>query len=225
MIKGIIFDFDDTLVNSDPLHIKSWRSLFNDHDRDFNKFPKTLRSTMLGKRTKENAKTYLDFFELNEDLEKILNKKNEIFTQLAEKELRLMPGAKRAINLLHKSGFKLALVSGSSKVYIIEILKRFNLLKFFITVIGGEDVQLGKPNPEGFIKAVEKLDVKPEECLVLEDATRGIEAAKAAGCFCFAVKNPNIYGQDFSEADKVLNSLNDLNKELISGILKDEQLF
>lgn len=114
---------------------------------------------------------------------------------------------------------------GSSKVYIIEILKRFNLLKFFITVIGGEDVQLGKPNPEGFIKAVEKLDVKPEECLVLEDATRGIEAAKAAGCFCFAVKNPNIYGQDFSEADKVLNSLNDLNKELISGILKDEQLF
>ena len=127
-----------------------------------------------------------------------------------------MPGLNESLSYYRQKEFKIALASSGTKKYIEMVLDRFKIKDYFDVVISGDHVKHGKPHPEVYEIALEKLGVKPSESVVLEDAEVGIESAKGAGCFCVAVTNPYTPKQDLSKADKVIHSLNEINTVKLS---------
>ncbi len=138
-------------------------------------------------------------------------KRDENFLDLVKEKLVPIPGLFSLIDLFKKNKFKFSITSSGTKGYINLILSKVELENIFDVVISGDDVKIGKPNPETYMVACKKLNLQPKECIVLEDATVGIKAAKRAGCKCIAVKNPNTPQQDFSKADYVVNSLGEIS--------------
>ena len=111
------------------------------------------------------------------------------------------------------------LTSSGIFAYVTECLKQLNLANFFDVIVSGEDLDKGKPDPQTFLVAAQKLGVHPNECVVIEDAQYGIKAAKVAGMYCIAIPyhgNGMDHTQDISAADIELNSLNDITKEIFS---------
>ena len=104
----------------------------------------------------------------------------------------------------------MALATGASREKLEFILKKFQIKQFFDAIITADDVENGKPDPEVFLKAAQKLGVDPENCIVMEDASNGAEAAKAAGMACIAITSTRGKNQ-LQKADLVVNSYQELN--------------
>lgn len=215
MIKGIIYDMDDLMVNSDPLHARTWEILFKKHGYSFNELPENMKADFIGMRVIDILKEIVEHFNLDSDIGKLYQERTDIFLDLVKNELEAMPGLHGSLDLLREHKYPIALASSGVKKYIDLVLDKFNIAKYFDAIISGDDVGKGKPDPETYKVAARKLSLLPSECLVLEDASKGIEAAKKAGCICFAIKNPNTPPQDHSQADKIFNSLNDITIEII----------
>jgi len=115
--------------------------------------------------------------------------------------------------------YKLALASQGHKYNVLAMVEKFDFNKYFDVVLGKQDVNKSKPDPEIFLRAAEKLKVKPEECLVVEDSEKGIIAAKRARMKCIAI--PDDWTKkynDFSRADLIINDLNELSLDKIQSL-------
>lgn len=124
-----------------------------------------------------------------------------------------MPYAKRTLEFFSKRK-KLGLASTGSKKEILLKLKKTGFDKYFSAIVSRDDVKKGKPYPDIYLAAVKKLNLKPKDCLAVEDTKSGVEAAKSAGLICFAIPNKFSGTQNFSKADKVLKSLKEVVKEI-----------
>jgi len=215
MIKAIIYDMDDLMVNSDPLHALAWEELLADFNHKFSDLPEELRSKFIGRRVIDICKEIIHTLDLDANLEEFYEKRIAIFLELVRNELKAMPGLVESLKLFKAGGFKIALASSGAKQYIKLVLDRFEIKDYFDVIVSGDDVNIGKPHPETYTVACKKLGFNPEECLVLEDAKNGIESAKVAGCKCVAIINPHTPSQDHSQADLILDSLNELSLEII----------
>ncbi|MFA6381786.1 MAG: HAD family phosphatase [Candidatus Buchananbacteria bacterium] len=215
MIKGVIYDLDDLMVNSIGFHQKANQKVLKKYNSDFNKLPKDLYNKFVGMRVIDILETFIKNLNLKVDLETLKTERETIFLDLIKNELEAMPGLLESLNLFKKHNLKLAVASSGTTRYINIVLNKFNLINFFNVIISGDDVKNGKPNPETFTLAAKKLNLDPPQCLVLEDATNGIKAAKTAGCKCLAIKNPYTPPQDLTNADAVLNSLLQINSNIL----------
>lgn len=202
---------DDLMVNSQPLHAEASNYVFEKYGVDLGKLPSGVRAGFIGMRVSDVLKEIIRYFDLKVNFEKIRKERSELFLKLVEKKLKLMPGLKKSLKLFKENGIKIALASSGTKEYINLVLTKFNLTKYFDVIVSGDDVKRGKPDPETYLIAIKKLHIKSSQAVVLEDATNGITAAKAAGCFCIAIKNPHTPKQDLSKVDLVLDSLSDLS--------------
>jgi beta-phosphoglucomutase-like phosphatase (HAD superfamily) len=131
-----------------------------------------------------------------------------------------MPGLFILTDMLKKAGFRLALASSSNFDHIQIVLKKLNLEDCFEVILSGDHVEKGKPNPEIYQKTAQKLRVRPEQCLVLEDTQTGVSAAKGAKMKCIAVPNQYTKGQDFSKADVRVKSLLDISIKIIHQVME-----
>lgn len=122
---------------------------------------------------------------------------------------------------VYNEKYLLALASSNNRKIVDSIMDRFDLSKYIKVSISGEDVLKGKPNPEIFLKAAKKLDVKPSNCVVIEDAFAGVQAAKAAGMKCIGYKNLNSGKQDLSDADLIVESFSELSLDCIKKLLQE----
>jgi HAD superfamily hydrolase (TIGR01509 family) len=122
------------------------------------------------------------------------------------------------INNLKREGFLLGLASSSPYTIIEMVLKRFSIRTAFDCVVSGEDFKNGKPAPDIFLKTADLLNVPPAQCVVIEDATHGVAAAKAARMKCVGFSNPNSPGQDFALADVVVSEINKLSVQQIRSM-------
>ena len=215
MIKAVIYDMDDLMVNSNPLHIQASEKVFRKYGIDLEKIPQNIRSGFIGMRVADILRFVVDYFNLVLDFEKLRKQRSKIFFSLVAKELKAMPGLMQSLEFFKKNNFKIALASSGTKEYINLVLKKFKLAKYFDVVVSGDDVKFGKPDPETYLIACKKLQIMPKKIIVLEDATKGIEAAKTAGCICIAVKNPYTLKQNLAAADLIINSLTDLNSKTL----------
>lgn len=215
MIKGVIYDLDDLMVNSHPLHYKTDKLLLKKYGYNLDSVPKELLSKFVGMRTVDVWNIIIRELNLKEGIDYLHKKRTQLFLKLVEKELKIMPGLLHSLKLLKENKFKLAIASSGIREYIQIVLKKFNLTQYFDSVISGDDVKVGKPDPEIYITTCRELNLNPGECLVLEDATNGIESAKKAGCKCIAIRNLNTPPQNYSKADLVLNSLEELSLDVI----------
>jgi len=218
MLKAVIYDLDDTMVNSNPLHARAWEGLLKAYGYTFTDIPKHMRSGFIGMRLIDVAKEVTEYLKLDINSDELYRKRIEAFLLLVEKELELMPGLLESLELFKKHHYKLAIASSGAKKYVELVLHKFHMKDYFDSVITGDDVTKGKPNPEAYLVTAKKLGIPPSECLVLEDATKGIQAAKAAGCLCIAIRNPNVPPQTYHDADAVVNSLHEINLDIIERL-------
>lgn len=188
MIKAVIFDLDGVLVSTDMLHYKAWKKLADqlgihnftlaDNVRQRGVSRMASLEVLLEKSNKRYSES--EKIQLAEIKNKIYV---ESLSKLSEKDV--LPGAGEVIGFLRKHGIKIALGSASKNAQLI--LEKTGLFPMFDFISSGLNTTRSKPDPEVFLVAAEGLEVKPEDCLIVEDSDAGIQAAKTGGMYAMAV--------------------------------------
>ena len=145
----------------------------------------------------------------------LIEQKNQLFEELAKSQGHIIEGVGDFLQMLAANDIRMAICSGALLSEIELILDQANLRSFFETIVSAEQVKMGKPDPEGFLLAMERLNnnsnspVAPADCIVIEDSHWGLEAAKAAGMHTIAVTN-SYDAEQLSIAEKIVTDLRDL---------------
>ncbi len=214
--KAVIWDMDGVIADTAPYHLKAWQEVFQKKDvafteedfrRNFGQRNDTIIHNTLGKLTSQS------------EIDTIAREKERKFRKTVRQNIKPLPGAIKLIKSLRQHGFKLALASSAPIENIKLLTKGLGIDNCFHAIISGSDVTEGKPSPQGFLLAAQRLGVEPRNCIVIEDAIAGITAAKRAGMNCLAVTNTHPR-PSLMEADLVVDTLeavtvNDL-EELLS---------
>ncbi|MBD9056508.1 MAG: beta-phosphoglucomutase [Eubacterium ventriosum] len=179
--KGIIFDLDGVICHTDKYHYLAWKKLADELEIDFdeefnNRFRGVSREACLNMLL-ESA----DITATKEEKTQLCDRKNgyykELLKEMSKKDLS--EEVKSTLDKLKAEGYKMAIGSSSKNVSII--LKRLGLEDFFDKISDGNNISKSKPDPEVFVVAAEMLNLSAKDCLVVEDAEAGIEAAEAGG--------------------------------------------
>ncbi len=218
MIRAVIFDMDDLMINSYPVHILAAEEALKKYGHSLAEMPENIRRGFLGKRVIDSVKAAREYFKLPVSTEELYSEREKIFLGLIRNKIEPMPGLFRIIEMLEKEKLDMAIGSSGTRDYIGLVLEQLNLNDKFKIIVSGEDVEKGKPDPAVFLLSAERLRRMPEECLVLEDATNGIEAAKKAGMGVIGVRNPYTLKQDLSKADLIVESLDKITADMIRGL-------
>lgn len=205
-IKGIIFDLDGVLFDSEYYQWQGWVEPLREYGIELTK---DMYFNYAGKSGKQIDGELINDFNLNLPLGTLWEAKKVLIEKwFNEKAMPAMPFAKEAVEYFtNNTQFKVGLCSGGDREEIITKLEKNDFVKYFSVITAGNDVSRSKPFPDIYLLAVEKLGLKPEECLAFEDTQYGLQAAKSAGVYCFAIPNEYSEKQDFSKADKVISSL------------------
>lgn len=218
MIKAVIFDQDDTLVNTWPWHRGSMDAVIREYGHSFSELPADIQKRIVGRETTEALNSIITYFHLPISVFDFQHRRRANFVAMAKVGQTDMPGAREALARFSQAGYKLALVSSGSPWYVHDVISRHGFEKYFSVVITSKDVVGHKPMPDPYLAAVQRLGLKPYECVVVEDAEIGIESAKAAGCKCVAVRNNNLPEQNLAPADAIISSLAELTTEFIRSL-------
>ena len=214
MIKAVIFDRDGVLINTEDLHIKTTCAAFEENGI-------LLSEEDVKGIVARNPVDYLpelkEKYKLsNETIKKIFEYAKEMYLDLFEREASLAVGAKEIIEMLKNKGTKMVLAT-SADISNQLFLEMYNFKDVFWIILERENVTERKPNPEIYLKAVEELNMKKEDILVIEDSEVGVEAAKNAGLTCIAIRNKYT---NHEKADYVVNNLVEAGS-IIEKMLKD----
>ena len=205
MLRAVIFDFDGVITDTDVLHFRAFNEVLASYGIKF-----TLRDyyrEWLGLNDLDLFKMLVSKGQLKVDLQDIdglIKKKNHLFEELAKTEGRIIDGVRDFLDLLRQNNIAIAIYSGSLLSEIELILEEGRLRDYFEQIVSAEQVKVGKPDPEGFLLALERLNE------TREDAHWGIEAAKAARMHTVAITNS--YDADqLAIADKTIEHLDALS--------------
>jgi HAD superfamily hydrolase (TIGR01509 family) len=143
-------------------------------------------------------------------------RRNRRYEELLQRESRPLPGASEALHAL-RPHFRMAIVTSSHADHLAAAHRGTGLLPLFELVLTRECYEKSKPDPEPYLRAVERLGLSGDECLVVEDSERGLTAAKAAGLACWAIPHGLSRQGSFAAADRVLASISELARELLLG--------
>lgn len=163
--------------------------------------------------------TMKEEFQLPEEVDFYIQQWAEVRKELIEKNgMKAIPGSIDLIKRIKEEGIPIAVASSSNVADIESDLQALGISGIFDAVISGEHCQKGKPDPEIFLKAAKALGIEPKNCIVVEDSTSGVEAAKAAGMKCIGYANPDAVKQDIHLADEIVTDFDKLTVDyLITG--------
>jgi beta-phosphoglucomutase len=186
-IQGVIFDLDGVLVSTDEYHYRGWKRLAGEQGIPFTRED---NHRLRGVSRMESLEILLEKSEERySEAEKaaMADRKNTYYVQFLQDLTPddALPGARAMLEGLRKRGMKLAVGSSSRNTPLI--MAKVDLDRYFDAVADGNDITNSKPDPEVFLIAAERLGLKPEACLVVEDAEAGVEAARRAGMAVFAI--------------------------------------
>ena len=207
-----IFDFDETIIDLEPQHTAAYESLCRAMGSDYAQMPESFR-TGSGRRIIDDIREMRSFFGWPRSEDELLARRLRDFDEACRTSpLVLMKGVEKTIRDLHALGIPLAIASSAVGSSIDILLRRFELSDCFELIVDGSEVEHGKPDPEAYLLTAKKLGVDAKECVVFEDSRVGVLAAKRAGAYCVAVRNPRAKEhQDLSSADLVLDSFEQLD--------------
>lgn len=212
MIEAILFDMDGVIIDSEPIHEQAYYSTFEELGITV---PQEIFNSLKGKSTINVCNTLREMYNLQESAKAIAAMKRHYFFDIFDNDatISLIDGALELIQNYAANNLTMVLASSATMNTINAVFSRFDLDKYFVAKVSGADLKESKPNPEIFEKAVEASGCKRGRCVVVEDATNGIEAAKRAGVRCIALRSPNSHNQDYSQATAVINHFTEIHYE------------
>jgi beta-phosphoglucomutase len=217
MIQTVIFDMDGVIVDTEPVH----RYAYFQHFDELN-IPVTeeMFTSFTGNSTRNVFQNLKMLFNLEHDVEDLIQRKRTIFNDAFDnkEDLELLEGVEKLIIDFHEKGMQLILASSASKVTIERVFGRFNLHTYFTHIVSGEDFPKSKPDPAIFVHAASLSMAPKANCIIIEDSTNGIKAAKAAGIYCVGYNSIHSKKQDLSEADIIINHFSELDFEKVKTI-------
>ena len=215
--KAVIFDIDGVLVDSYDAHLRSWQMLARETgvrfgDADFVKgFGQTSRDILRQwwKLTDEREIKRLD------------DRKESLYRELVKDVFPAMDGAAELIDALHADGFALAMGSSGPPENVQLAMERLGRRNRFGAAISGMDVKHGKPAPDIFVTAAQRLNAPPARCVVIEDAPPGVQAARAAGMRCIVLLSKGRHRDDFIDQppDAFVDSLRQITPASVTRLL------
>lgn len=206
---GVIFDLDGVLVDTGWAHRQAWYDLA---DKEGFQMTDEFFYSTFGMQNYQILSMLLGPQLPAQEIERMSQWKEKRYRELIGEKLTLPAGVKELLDELKNRGFLLAIGSSAPRDNLELIFRRLNLRHYFDAHITKEEVSKGKPSPETFLKAAEKLSLPPSRCVVVEDAVQGVEAARAAGMSVIAVTTTRAR-TDLKSADLIVDSLSELRAE------------
>ncbi|MBP7738051.1 MAG: HAD family phosphatase [Spirochaetes bacterium] len=213
-VDAILFDMDGVVVDSMRVHADAWKSVLSEYGLECDDIDIFRREGMSGRQSVEDI--FIEKqrpFPGEEEFAELLAKKHHFFEQ---HRITLFPIVEEILAWAASRGMGLALVTGSLMRSVRHLLPTDTLSRFG-AVITAEDVIKGKPDPEPYLKALDRLGVSAERSLIIENAPMGIRSARSAGVACYAITT-TLPASFLSEADKIFGNHDDLFKYLKSTI-------
>jgi HAD superfamily hydrolase (TIGR01509 family) len=205
-IKAVVFDFDGLMFNTEEIFNLSGRELLRRRGKEMT--PAVL-SLMMGRKSDEAFPLMIEALGLTEDPDMLRAEERAIFQDLLWKHVAPMPGLFELLAHIEDCGLPKGVATSSRRPYIESLLGHFQLMDRFHVTLTAEDVTRGKPHPEIYLTAAQRIGVEPAEMLVLEDSEMGTRSAAAAGAVAVSVPHEHSRNHDFSTASFIATSLHD----------------
>ncbi len=213
--KGAIFDLDGVIVNTVPIHFKAWKKMFEEYGHSFT-FD-DYKAKVDGIPRLDGARAILTELPDKELKEASAKKQRYFLDYLGEEKIQVYPGTLNLIKELRGHKIKIAVISSSKNCPVI--LEKADMYKYIDAAISGNDITQGKPDPQIFLMAKDRLSLEISECIVFEDAELGVEAAKRGG---FKTVGINRYEDPhrLNQADIVVKDLGELSYSQLENQIK-----
>lgn len=217
MLKAVIFDFDGVIADSEPLHYRAFKETVSRYGVDLTE--ERYYAEYLGYTDIECTQAISADFDLGldeADIDRLMQEKTELFEHLVQAESTIIDGVCEFVGMLKQNGLRLAVCSGALLGDVELMLEGTDLADLFEIIVAADHVHKGKPDPEGFLLALQRLNeagseqIGPGDCVVIEDSPWGLKAAAAARMRTIAVTNSYSAEQLAGLAQKVVSRLNEL---------------
>ncbi|QDU57194.1 HAD family hydrolase [Aeoliella mucimassa] len=205
-IRAVVFDLDGLMINTEDVYQLVGTELMRRRGLTFDD---DLRGAMMGQPTLAALSVMIDWHKLKDKVEDLAVESDRTFWEMVEGNLTTMPGLHELLALIDELGLRKAIATSGARKYAEELLSRVDLHEHFEFLLTSNDITHGKPNPEIYLKAAEKLGMQPCEILVLEDSQNGCRAGVDSGAYAVAVPSPHSAGHDFTGAKFVADTLAD----------------
>ena len=205
-IRAVVFDLDGLMFNTELIYDELGTALLA---RRGKVMTAELKLAMTGRRAHESLQIMIDMHSLTDSIEDLMRESEAAFFEIGTGRLAPMPGLHALLDHIETCGLPKGVATSSSRGYVQRIVEPFGLLPRFSIILAAEDVTHGKPHPEIYLQAAERLGVAPREMMVLEDSQNGVNAAAAAGAVAIAVPHEHTFHHDFSNAHFVADCLDD----------------
>jgi beta-phosphoglucomutase len=220
-VYAAIFDMDGVLVDTYHAHFQSWLEVARSAGLTFTEeqFAPTF-----GRTSREIIAKFWGPQLTNEaEIAALDAQKEAAFRRIISRDFPAMPGAGKLLADLRAAGFALAIGSSGPPENVALVLEKLCAGSLFGAVVTGMDVTRGKPDPQVFLLAAQRLGVPPARCVVIEDAAPGVDAAHAAGMRCVGLVSTGRTPQELSAADMVVCSLAELSPQLLRQLIDGAQ--
>lgn len=212
---AVIFDMDGVLVDSYYAHFQSWQRLYGEVGVEYTE---ETFSADFGRTSRELLVKTLGAGLTNDRLKELDDRKEAIYRDILRESFPAMDGAAELLDELVANGVRLAIGSSGPPENVALVLEKLAGAANFNATVTGADVTRGKPDPQVFLIAAERLGVAPASCAVVEDAVHGITAAKRAGMTAIALTG-TLERAELAAADAVVDSLRQLSTERIRALI------
>lgn len=214
MIKTIIFDMDGVIVDTEPVHKYAYYQHFSELNIEVSE---AMYASFTGNSTRNVFQKIKSHFGLEHEVEDLILRKRHLFNEAfdTKPDLELIEGVLDLIQKLYARGYQLILASSASKSTINRVFTRFDLDQYFSCKISGEDFPKSKPDPAIFLHAASLGVGEKSNCVVIEDSTNGVEAAKSAEIYCIGYNSVNSKHQDLAKADRIIEYFSEIDVENI----------
>ena len=215
MLKAIIFDLDGTLVDSLPYHHESWRIFFKNNNLEENDFSEILKEYKGGGTLELMTSVFGDTY-TRDELKKMSDDKEVIFRDIYKSKIYPIEGLNKFLDNLKENNILLSIGSNAIRKNVLMTIQELGITNYFSSIICGDEVSRGKPDPEMYLKTLSNLKVSKNECIIFEDSIEGIEAARNAD-----IKVVGVTSSQSSEKLKsvgAFKTINDYTKISIDNI-------
>jgi beta-phosphoglucomutase len=213
---AVIFDVDGVLVDSYKAHFASWRQLYGEIGRDYTE---AAFAADFGRTSRDILRRTLGPETTDEQVQTLDQRKEALFREILRADFPAMEGAVELNEALAANGFAIAVGSSGPPENVTLTLEKLGCAELIAAIVTGADVKRGKPDPQVFQLAAERLGLPAASCAVIEDAVHGIDAANRAGMTSIALTG-TVTRRQLAAADLVVDSLRELNPEVIQTLLR-----